>query len=78
MGFRRSRLAVRRGMGGSSCGILDMHRLRYVLTKGALMNPTEIILTVILAAAVIAVIAALVIRKRKGRSSCSCGCEGCP
>ncbi len=65
-------------MGGVLCGVLDLRSLRYALTKGAFMNTTEIILTVILAAAVIAVIAVLVTRKRKGRSSCSCGCEGCP
>lgn len=41
------------------------------------MNLVEILLTVFLAAAVIAAIAAIIVRKIKGKG-CSCGCQGCP
>ena len=41
------------------------------------MNLVEILLTVFLIAAVIAAIAAIIVRKRSGKG-CSCGCEGCP
>ncbi|MCI5683744.1 MAG: FeoB-associated Cys-rich membrane protein [Eubacteriales bacterium] len=43
---------------------------------------SENLATVIICAALIAVIAAIVIRlilnKKKGRSSCGCGCDNCP
>ena len=42
-----------------------------------IVNPVEIIIISLLCAAVIAAIAAIIIRKRKGKG-CSCGCESCP
>ena len=41
-----------------------------------IVNPVEIIIISLLCAAVIAAVAAIIIRKRKGKG-CSCGCEHC-
>ena len=42
------------------------------------MKALEILLIVLCAAIVIGVIAASVIRKKKGRSACNCGSVDCP
>jgi hypothetical protein len=41
------------------------------------MNPPTVIALIIVAAVVIGLIASLIVNKKKGKSSCSCGCSGC-
>lgn len=41
-------------------------------------NLATIIISVILLAAVIGIIAGLAGNKKKGKSSCGCGCSNCP
>ena len=41
------------------------------------MNAPTIIVLCIVVAAFVAIIANEIIKKKKGKSSCSCGCSGC-
>ncbi len=41
------------------------------------MNGLEILLTAVIAAAVIAVVVVMVRNKKKGKGGCGCGCSGC-
>lgn len=41
------------------------------------MNPPTVIALIIVATVVIGLIASLIVNKKKGKSSCSCGCSGC-
>ena len=42
------------------------------------MKPIDIILIVALAVIVIGIIAYLIVKKKKGETSCGCACSGCP
>ena len=41
-------------------------------------NLPTILVSAVVLAAVVAVVVKMVRDKRKGKSSCSCGCSGCP
>lgn len=40
-------------------------------------NAATVIISAVLAAAVIGITAGLIKNKKRGKSSCGCGCEGC-
>lgn len=42
------------------------------------MSPFDIVVTVLVGAAVLAVAGVGIYRKIKHKGGCSCGCEGCP
>lgn len=42
------------------------------------MKPVEVAIVVIAVAVVAAVVVCGIIRKKKGKTGCDCGCSGCP
>ncbi len=42
------------------------------------MEPIDILLIVALSVLVVGIVARLLLRKKQGKASCGCSCQGCP